>query len=51
LKENFPSRAGYNSGNVFRKENTKRKNERGDWGFSALESIFDSYLSVTGSRF
>jgi len=35
---------------VFRKENTKRKNERGDWGFSALESIFDSYLSVTGSR-
>jgi len=49
-KENFPSRAGYNSGNVFRKENTKRRNERTDWGFSALESIFDSYLSITGSR-
>lgn len=49
-QENFPSRSGYNSGNVFRKENTKRRNERGDWGFSAIESIFDTYLSITGSR-
>jgi hypothetical protein len=49
-QDNFPSRSGYNSGNVFRKENTKRKNDRADWGFTALEHIFDLYLAVTGSR-
>lgn len=42
----FPGRAGYNFGNVFTVDGTRRP--QGQWGYTAIERIFDRVKAVAG---
>ncbi len=48
-QRDFPKSAGYNLGNVFRKETEGRQDES-IWSFSAIEPIFDRVKQAVGSQ-